>query len=483
MNGMVCERLNRGSAGVSRSAETRTAAPAIAVPPPQTPARLTRRQLVQKLARTIAAIDRRVNRQLNAILHHPELQRLEAAWRGLHYLVHEVQPGDNVKVRVLNVSWRELSRDLERALEFDQSQLFRKVYCEEFGTPGGEPFGVLVGDYEIRNRPDDLTALGRVAAVAAAAFCPFLAAAHASLLDLESFVELEQSLDLARTFQGQDHLKWRALRDAEDSRFLGLTLPRVLLRLPYADDNRRVDGFRFREEAGALDRSECLWGNAAFAFGVVLAREFAASGWFAGIRGFRRGEAGAGLLDDLPVPSFATDRRGVAPGYATEVLVSDVQDKELGDLGFIPLCHRPGTAAAAFHGNQSVQKPRVYDEEAATVNARLSAMMQYVLCVSRFAHYVKVQVRDKLGSFTGPDECAAFLSRWLQNYLCGNEDAGPELKARYPLRDARVEVKPRPDNPGVYVCVLHLQPHFQLDQLVTAVKLVTELAITGPTGR
>jgi type VI secretion system ImpC/EvpB family protein len=441
------------------------------------------------LTAAIAVIDRQLNRQVNAILHHPVFQKLEAAWRGLSYLVHQVPEGENIKVRVLNVSWKELARDLDRALEFDQSQFFRKVYGEEFGTPGGEPFSVVVGDYEVRPRPapghptDDITTLERIAAVAAAAFCPFIAAAHPALLDLESFTELELPLDLARTFAQADYLKWRALRESEDARFLGLTLPRILMRLPYADDNHRVDGFRFREEVGHPGRTQYLWGNAAFAFGTVLVREFAAAGWLAGIRGFRRGRPDGGVVSGLPVPSFATDRRGVAPTGSTDVLVTDAQDKELGELGFIPLCHRPGTEVAAFHGNQSVQKPRQHDREPATVNARLSAMLQYMLCVSRFAHYVKVLGRDKVGTFAGPAECGHYLSRWLDKYVTANDDAGPELRAKYPLREASVEVRARPDNPGVYLCIIHLRPHLQFDQVVTAVRLVTELTAPSQAGR
>ncbi len=448
-----------------------------------------RRQIARHLTRQLAEIDELLNRQLNAILHHPALQRLEAAWRGLYYLVSQTARAENVKIRVLNVSWKELARDLDRALEFDQSQLFRKVYSEEFGTPGGEPFSVLLGDYEIHQRPadgapvDGVTVLGKIASVAAAAFCPFVAAAHPALLDLDSFAELQLPLDLERTFAQPEYLKWRTLRDTEDARFVALTLPRILLRRPYSDDNHRVDGFRFCEETGAPGRDGYLWGNAAFAFGAVLVREFAASGWLANIRGFRRGVVGGGLVSGLPVRSFVTDRPGVAPCYATDVLVTDSQDRELGDFGFIPLCHRPGTEVAAFHGNQSVQKPRQYDGEPATINARLSSMIQYMLCVARFAHYVKVLGRDKVGSFTGPAECASYLTSWLQIYVSGNDEAGPELKARYPLREARVEVRPRLDNPGVYSCVIHLRPHFQLDQIVTAVKLVTELTAAGPDRR
>jgi type VI secretion system ImpC/EvpB family protein len=312
--------------------------------------------------------------------------------------------------------------------------------------------------------------------VAAAAFAPFIAAAHPSLLDLESFTELERPGNLARTFEQPDYLKWRAFRRSEDARFVGLTLPRVLMRLPYPDGGPRADGFRFREEVVRPDRSQYLWGNAAYAFGAVLVRAFASSGWLATIRGVPPGAEGGGLVTGLPVPDFATDRAGVAPRCATDVVLTDAQDKTLGELGFLPLCHCQDTELAAFHGGQSVQQPAAaYDEAAATANARLSAMLPYVFCVARVAHYLKVISRDKIGSFTGPADCEAYLHRWLNGYTNANEKAGLETRARYPLREARVQVRERPGKPGHYLCVAHLRPHFQLDQMVSAVKLVTEL--------
>jgi type VI secretion system protein ImpD len=442
---------------------------------------LTKAQVARRLSRDIARLDALLNAQVNAILHHPQLQRLEASWRGLHYLVRQLPEGENIKVRVLNLSWRELVRDLERSLEFDQSQLFRLVYGNEFGTPGGEPFGVLLGDYEIRPRPapghptDDIAALTAISAVAAAAFAPFVAAAHPSLLDLDAFAELERPGNLAWTFEQPGHLKWRAFRRSEDARFVALTVPRVLMRLPYPDGGPRVDGFRFREEVEKPDRSQYLWGNAAYAFGAVLVRTFAASGWLATIRGVPPGGEGGGLVTGLPVPGFGTDRAGVASRCATDVIITDAQDKALGELGFLPLCHCQDTDLAAFHGSQSVQQPAPYDEPAATVNARLSAMLQYVLCVSRVAHYLKVISRDKIGSFQGPSDCEAYLRQWLSRYTNSNEKTSLEMRARYPLREARVQVRGHPDRPGHYLCVAHLRPHFQLDQMVSAVKLVTEL--------
>lgn len=439
-------------------------------------------RVILRLQRDIARLDALLTEQVNAILHHPAFQKLEASWRGLLYLVRQVPEGENIKVRVLNVSWKEVTRDLERALEFDQSQLFRKVCNEEFGTPGGEPFGVLLGDYEVRHghapdHPfDDVGTLVSLSSVAAAAFAPFVAAAHPRLLDLTSFVELEQPLDLARTFEQAEYLKWKAFRDTEDARFVGLTMPRVLMRLPYADDGSREDGFRFREDVEGADQARYLWGTAVYAFGAVLIRAFARSGWLASIRGVERGGDGGGVVTGPCVPSFSTDRPGVAGKCVTDVIVTDAQERELGELGFMPLCHCQDTTRAAFYGNQSVQKPKQYDGLAATINARLSAMLQYILCVSRFAHYLKVIARDKVGSFVGPADCEEYLRRWLLNYTTGNDNADPEMRARYPLREARVQIRERTDRPGTYTCVIQLRPHFQLDQMVTAVKLVTELA-------
>ncbi len=437
-----------------------------------------KRQAMQLLSRDIARIDALLGRQVNAILHHHAFQRLEAGWRGLRYLVEQVQESESVKIRMLSVSWKELVRDLERAFEFDQSQLFRKVYSDEFGMPGGEPYGVLLGDYEIRHRPggeqptDDLGAISAISAVAAAAFAPFVAAAHPTFFGLDSFAELEKPLNLPRTFEQLEYVKWKAFRNTEDSRFVGLVLPRILMRLPYAD-GPRLDRFRFKEELRS--REDYLWGNPVYAFGAVLIRAYNDSGWLAEIRGVRRGELGGGLVAGLPVHSPRTDRPGVAPKPVTDGMLTDAHEKELAELGFMPLCYCPDTDLAAFYGTQSVQKPKTYDEPAATANARLSAMLQYILCVARFAHYLKVIARDKLGSIKGPVECEEFLYRWLINYCIANDEVDLETKARYPLREAKVQVRAHPGKPGSYLCVAHLRPHFQLDQLVTSMRLAAEL--------
>ena len=447
------------------------------------PKNAAKRDVVRLLLRDVAHIDELLSTQVNAILHHPSFQKLEASWRGLQYLVGKLPEGEeNIKIRILSVSWRELTKDQQNALEFDQSQLFRKVYEDEFGHPGGEPFSVLLGDYEIHHKPsaahpyNDLETLGKVSAVAAAAFAPFIAGAHPSFFDLESFSELEKPLNLPRTFEQTDYIKWRALRDSEDGRFVGLTAPRVLMRLPYGDDGTRVDEFRFREDVSAPNRSQYLWGTAAYAFGGVLIRSFAESGWLAGIRGVQRGIEGGGLVTGLPVHSFSTDKMGVAPKISTDVVITDAQEKEFGELGFIPLCHCQDTEYSAFFGNQSIQKPKKYDEAPATINARLSAMLQYILCVSRFAHYIKVISRDKIGALNGAAECEDYLRKWLMRYTTSNDNAGLELKSRCPLREARIEVREVPGKPGTYFCVIHLRPHFQLDQLHMSVKLKTELA-------
>lgn len=445
-------------------------------------AKRSKDQVARFLTRDIARIDELLSGQVNAILHHPSFQRLEASWRGLEYLTRQGEGVENLKIRVLNVSWRELTRDLDRAIEFDQSQLFKKVYSEEFDTPGGEPYGVLIGDYEITHRigpdhpTDDVAALAAISQVAAAAFAPFIAAVDPSLFGLESFADLERPMDLARGFEQAEYLKWRTFRETEDARFVGLAAPRILMRLPYEDRGDRVDGFRFREDVEGPDRSKYLWGNVNYAFGAVLIRAFAESGWLADIRGVQRGQATGGIVTGLPVQSFSTDSPGVAQKCSTDVIMTDDREKELGDLGFIPLCHAADTEFSAFYGNQSVQKPKKYDEQAATINARISSMLQYMLCVSRFAHYLKVIGRDKVGSFAEASDVEDFLHRWIQQYVIIDDNASDSVKAEYPLREAKIEVRERPGKPGNYVCVAHLRPHFQLDELVASVRLVTELS-------
>lgn len=454
-----------------------------------------RSEITRLLSRDIAHIDALVSAQVNALLHHPAFQKLEASWRGLRYLVEKLPDNPSVKIRVLNVSWGELVQDQSRALEFDQSQLFRKVYESEFGQPGGEPFGVLIGDYHVRHRPsaehpfDDLETISKISGVAAAAFSPFLVGVHPSLFGLDNFSELERPIDLARVFEQVDYIKWRALRQTPDARFLGLTLPRVLMRLPHEGRSARGERFQFREDVEGPDREKYLWGNAVYGFAAVLIRCFSASSWVADIRGVRQGvdEQGekalldeGGLVSGLPSHSFSTDAQGLISKCSTDVIITDSQEKGLDDLGFIPLCHCQDTEFSAFYGNQSVQKPAKYDDPKATANARLSGMLQYMFCVSRFAHYIKVMCRDMIGSSVGAEECEDRLQKWLQGYTTASDSAGPEVKARYPLREGRVQVREQPSMPGTYSCEIHLRPHYQLDQMFTSMRFRTELAPSRP---
>jgi type VI secretion system protein ImpD len=445
-----------------------------------------RRRILLSLQGDIARLDTLLTEQINVVLHHPAFQAMEASWRGLHYLVEQAAGVENVKVRILSVSWRDLAKDVERAIEFDQAQLFQKVYENEFGSPGGEPFSVLLGDYTIRPRPsrehpiDDVATLTGISHVAAAAFAPFIAAVHPAMFGLDEFAELEQPLSLSKTFDGLDYLKWRAFRATEDSRFVGLTMPRVLMRLPHEDDGARVDGFCFREQSADPARTQYLWGNAAYAFGAVLVRAYGESGWLADIHGARRDVVGGGVATGLPAHCFSTDRRGAAPKCSTDVIVGDTLEQELADLGFIPLCHCKDTDLSAFYTNQSVQAPKRYDDLAATRNARFSAMLQYILCVSRFAHYLKILARDKIGAFIEAEDCEDYLQRWLAKYVAADAEASRQVKAEYPLREAGVRVRPHPNKPGSYLCVAHLWPHSDLDGLSAAIRVTTELAPVHP---
>lgn len=445
--------------------------------------RLTKQEIALRLNRDVSRIDSLITDQVNAILHHEKFQKLESAWRGLKYLTdtayREGQP--NIKVKVLSISWREVERDLERAPEFDQSQIFKRIYDDEFGQPGGEPFGLMIGDYAIHPRPskehphDDVATLKRLSGVVAAAFCPFVASAAPAMFGLNEYGTLEGVRNLERIFQQKEYIPWRSFRDTPDSRFVGLALPRVLMRLPYERGHSRQDDFCFAEDVSGLDYSKYLWGSAAYAFGAVAIRAYAQSGWFAEIRGVRRSTETGGLVTGLPVHSFGSDALGVALKSSAEVVIAESQEAELANLGFIPLCQCKDEPYTAFHSNQSTQKAAVYDRPEATHNARLMTMLQYTLCASRFAHYLKVIARDKVGMFDDSDECERFLERWVMNYVTPDEHAKEEIRARRPLKNAKVEVKSDPSDPGHYRCVMHLSPHYQLDNVTALFKLYTTL--------
>jgi type VI secretion system protein ImpC len=418
----------------------------------------------------IAQIDHLLSLQINEILHHPDFQRLESSWRGLKYLLSQSETGTMLKIKILNVSKKELLRDLQRAPEFDQSALFKKVYEEEYGVFGGTPFGALVGDYYFDKSGQDIELLEKVSQVAAAAHAPFISAAGAELFNLESFTELDQPRDLAKVFDTTEYAKWKAFRQSEDSRYVALTAPKILMREPYGSATVPVEAFNFEERVDGTDHSQYLWGNASYALAANVNKAFALYGWCASIRGVESG----GLVEGLPVHNFRTDAGELVMKCPTEVQITDRREKELADLGFAPLVHQKGTPNAAFFSVQSAQKPKVYDQHSATASARLSAQLPYIFATSRFAHYLKVMMRDKIGGYSTRAQIEAFLSDWIQNYVA-LENASPAIKSRKPLSEARIDVVEVPGKPGVYRAVAFLKPHYQLDELSVSMRLVADL--------
>ena len=419
----------------------------------------------------IAQIDHLLSIQLNEIVHHPTFQKLESTWRGVKYMINQSETSAMLKIKIFNVNKRELLRDLQRAPEFDQSSLFKKVYEEEFGIFGGAPFAALVGDYEFSRHPEDVELLERISQVAASAHAPFLTAASSEMFNLESFTNLDAPRDLGKVFDTTEYAKWKSFRQSEDSRYVGLTVPRILMRLPYGKNNVQIEAFNYEENVDGTDHSKYLWGNAAFALGARLTNAFARHGWCAAIRGVE----GGGLVEGLPVHNFYTDEGDVAMKCPTEVPITDRREKELADQGFVPLVHCKNTDYAAFFSVQSAQKPKLYDKAEANANARLSAQLPYILAVSRFAHYLKAMMRDKIGSFMSRKDCELFLNKWILNYVVPLDDAPQSIKAERPLREARVDVMEVPGKPGAYRAVAFLRPHFQLDELTVSLRLVAEL--------
>lgn len=419
----------------------------------------------------IAELDRLISEQLNEVMHHEDFQKLEASWRGLNYLVQQSETGENLKIKVMNVTKKELLKDMEKAPEFDQSAVFKKVYEEEFGMFGGHSYGVMIGDYEFGFNPQDMALLQKIGEVAAAAHAPFLSAAAPKMFNWESFTELGGPRDLAKIFTAAEYVKWKSFRESEDSRYVGLTLPHILMRLPYGTETIPVEDFNFEEDVDGTDHKKYLWGNAAYALGARLTDAFAKYGWCAAIRGVE----GGGLVQGLPTHTFRTDEGEVALKCPTEIAITDRREKELADMGFVPLVHCKGTDYAAFFSTQSANKPKQYDSDLANANARLSSQLQYIMAVCRFAHYLKSMMRDKIGSFMSREQAEKFLNNWISNYVVLDDNAGQETKARYPLREARVEVTDIPGKAGAYKAVAFLRPHYQLDELTVSLRLVAEL--------
>ncbi len=428
----------------------------------------------------IALIDDALNGQVNAILHHPDFQAMEARWRGLAMVVREASRSPEVKIKLLNASWRELARSMERATDFDQSHLFEIIYNREFGMPGGEPVGLLVGDYAFS--PDDfegvdsITTLSQIGMVAAAAFCPFIAAASPSTMGLEDFSELSRVHDFSWLKQEKSRLRWNALRARDDSRFVGLVAPRILLRSPHRPfSRRRQDPFPFREHVSE-NGATLLWGNPAFAFASVVVRNFIDSGWFADIRGVTQDEIDGGMLSpsQLPPLDLGIESNGLSAQPPVEMQLTMGQEQQFSDLGIVPVSTTYLSSMAIFNANQSLHAPGHYSKESARQNARLAAMLQYVLCASRFSHYLKVIMRDDIGQLSDAITIERKLENWLSSYTLGNDDAEASLRTRYPLRSAGIKVYEIPGKPGSFSCTVRLQPHFQLDDVSTSFHLIAE---------
>src|SRR5271167_1254639 len=436
------------------------------------------RNLSRTLGRAVAAIDQSLSTQLNAIIHHPRFLQLEGTWRGLNYLVMNSETGTSLKLRVANVSKRELNRDLTRAVEFDQSQLFKQIYENEFGMPGGEPYGALIGDYEWTAHPDDIETLRLMSQVAAAGFAPFISGVGAGMFGFNDWTELSRPRDLAKIFETQEYTKWRSLRDSEDSRFVNLVMPRVIARLPYGANTKPIDEFGYEEApfdaagaAKAMHHQDYCWMNAAYVMGARMTDAFAKTGFCVAIRGAE----GGGKVENLPMHVFQSDDGDLDSQCPAEIGITDRREFELSNLGFQPLSHYKNTDYSVFFGSQTVQKPKKYDRPEATANAAISARLPYIMATGRFAHYLKVMARDKIGSMMEASDCEIWLNRWIGNYVNGNEKSGAESKMLKPLREARIEVREIPGKPGSYNAVAHLRPWLQLEELTTSMRLVASI--------
>ncbi len=430
----------------------------------------------------IEEIDKAMSKQLAAVMHNEKFQKLEGSWRGLHHLVMNSETSATLKIRMMNVSKRDLYKDLSKAVEFDQSQTFKKIYENEFGTPGGEPFGALIGDYEFTNHPEDVELLTSMSNVAAASFAPFISAAGPKLFGFDDYNELSKPRDLEKIFESIEYAKWRSFRESEDARFVSLVMPRVLARLPYGENTKPVEEFGFEEgeldAAGAakpMGHDEYTWMNASYVMGTKMTDAFAQYGWCTAIRGAE----GGGRVDNLPSHVFMSDDGDPDQKCPTEIGITDRREAELSKLGFLPLCHYKNTDYAVFFGAQTAQKPKKYDRPEATANAAISARLPYMMATSRFAHYLKIMARDKIGSFMEASDCEDWLNRWILNYVNGNASSGQEMKAKYPLAEAKVQVKEIPGAPGSYNAVAWMRPWLQMEELTTSMRMVAKIPQIG----
>jgi type VI secretion system protein ImpC len=422
----------------------------------------------------IAEIDAKLTGQVNEILHHADFQKLEGSWRGLHYLINNTETDEMLKIRVMNISKKDLGKTLKRfkGVAWDQSPLFKRVYEEEYGQFGGEPIGAMVGDYYFNQTPPDVELLGEISKIAAAAHAPFIAAADPSLLQMDSWQELANPRDLTKIFGTPEYASWRSLREAEDARYLGLAMPRFLARVPYGARTAPVDEFDFEEDTGSADHSKYAWANAAYAMAVNINRSFKLYGWCSRIRGVESG----GSVEGLPVHTFPTDDGGVDMKCPTEIAISDRREAELAKNGFMPLIHRKNSDFAAFIGAQSLQKPFEYEDPDATANAALAARLPYLFACNRFAHYLKCIVRDKIGTFKERSDMESWLNRWITQYVDGDPANSSEItKSQKPLAAAEVKVQEVEGAPGYYTSTFYLRPHYQLEGLTVSLRLVSRL--------
>jgi type VI secretion system protein ImpC len=440
-------------------------------------ASLVKSDVLDTIGDMIAQLDKKLSAQMNEILHAPEFQQLEGAWRGLKHLVFSSETDAQLKIRVVNVSKNELYRHLRLYpnAAWDQSPLFKKIYEEEFGQLGGQPYGCLIGDYSFSHQATDVQLLRDLSKIAGAAHAPFFAAADSTLMGMDSWNELMNPRDLSKLFDTPEYAAWRSLRDSDDARYVGLCMPRVLARVPYGAKTEPIEEFAFEEDTDGHKGEKYAWMNAAYAMAVNINRAFKEYGWCARIRGVQSG----GEVINLPTHTFPTDDGGVDLKCPTEIAISDRREHELAKSGLIPIIHRKNTDKAAFIGAQSVYKPKKYFGEKgvdATASDNLSARLPYMFAVSRFAHYLKCMVRDKVGSFASANSMQRYLSDWIGNYVVSNpENAGQLIQAQKPLSAAEVIVEEVEGNPGYYTSKFFLKPHYQLEGMSISLRLVSKL--------
>lgn len=436
------------------------------------------KSVTKTIRNTIDQLDKKLSKQLAEIMHHEQFQKLEGSWRGLHHLVMNTETSKTLKLRMLNITKRELFKDLDKAVEFDQSMLFKKIYEEEFGMAGGEPYGALIGDYEFTNHPDDIDLLEKVSNVAAAAHAPFISAADPKLFGFEGWEDLSKPRDLEKIFMSKKYTKWNSFRDTEDSRYVSLVMPRVLARLPYGASTKPIDEFSYEEvalddagEALPTSNKDYCWMNAAYVMGTNMTKAFAETNWCTAIRGMNNG----GKVEGLPVHNFMSDDGDIDSQCPTEIGITDRREAELSKEGFLSLCHYKNTDYSVFFGAQTCQRPKKYNTAEATENAAISARLPYIMASSRIAHYLKCIARDAIGDFMERKDMENFLKTWIAGYILADENASSKMKAKFPLAEARIEVEEIPGAPGSYNAVAFLRPWLQMEELTTSLRMVAKM--------